>query len=255
VEYIDTYGAFRSDVPGNWHHGDDLFAPLGTPVVAVATGTMNRVGWEKLGGWRVWVRDGSGDEFYYAHLSGYAPHDLRSNRVKAGEVIGFVGNTGDAFTTSPHVHFEIHPRQLLRLGYRGAVDPTRYLDHWTHLAHVHVPLPVYPPLPRAPLLRQEARYVFRELLAARHLIRRAPKQSDRPRIAVPAGANGPPVAAPPLQAVAPLAGRRQDGAVPTIELLAALAMVGAAAVLLIPVVRRRACREPVQQTENIDEDA
>ena len=57
AEYIDTYGAFRSDVPGNWHHGDDIFAPLGTPVVAVATGTINRVGWEHLGGWRLWVRD------------------------------------------------------------------------------------------------------------------------------------------------------------------------------------------------------
>jgi Peptidase family M23 len=109
-DYIDTYGAFRSDVPGNWHHGDDIFAPLGAPVVAVASGTINRVGWEKLGGWRLWVRDDAGDEFYYAHLSGYAPTDLHSNRVRAGEVIGFIGNTGDAFTTSPHLHFEVHPR-------------------------------------------------------------------------------------------------------------------------------------------------
>ena len=124
AEYIDTYGAFRSDVPGNWHHGDDIFAPLGTPVVAVATGTINRVGWEHLGGWRLWVRDAAGDEFYYAHLSGYTAGDLRSNKVKAGEVIGFIGNTGDAFTTSPHLHFEIHPRSLLHLGYDGAVDPT-----------------------------------------------------------------------------------------------------------------------------------
>jgi hypothetical protein len=52
-DYIDTYGAFRSDVPGNWHHGDDIFAALGTPVVAVASGTINRVGWERLGGWRL----------------------------------------------------------------------------------------------------------------------------------------------------------------------------------------------------------
>jgi murein DD-endopeptidase MepM/ murein hydrolase activator NlpD len=102
-EYIDTYGAFRSDVPGNWHHGDDIFASLGTPVVAVASGTINRVGWERLGGWRLWVRDSVGDEFYYAHLAGYAPTSLQSNRVKAGEVIGFIGNTGDAFTTSPPV--------------------------------------------------------------------------------------------------------------------------------------------------------
>jgi murein DD-endopeptidase MepM/ murein hydrolase activator NlpD len=200
AEYIDTYGAFRSDVPGNWHHGDDIFAPLGTPVVAVATGTINRVGWEHLGGWRLWVRDNAGDEFYYAHLSGYTPGDLHSNRVKAGQVIGFIGNTGDAFTTSPHLHFEIHPRSLLHLGYDGAVDPTSYLNHWVHLTHIHVPTPVHPPLPTDPPLRNEARYVFRELLAARHLIRHAPSPSQRPHVHIPNGANG---AVPPALATAP----------------------------------------------------
>ncbi|MGE5274707.1 MAG: M23 family metallopeptidase, partial [Verrucomicrobiota bacterium] len=53
----DSYGAFRGDVRGKWHHGDDIFAPLGAPVVAVANGTINRVGWHKIGGWRLWVRD------------------------------------------------------------------------------------------------------------------------------------------------------------------------------------------------------
>jgi hypothetical protein len=213
AEYIDTYGAFRSDVPGNWHHGDDIFAPLGTPVVAVATGTINRVGWEHLGGWRLWVRDSAGDEFYYAHLSGYAPGDLHSNRVKAGEVIGFIGNTGDAFTTSPHLHFEIHPRSLLHIGYDGAVDPTGYLDHWTHLTHVRVPRPVHPPLPTNPPLRSEARYVFRELLAARHLIRHAPSPSGRPHIHIPSGANG--VALPRAAASAPsLPSRRHAAGLP-----------------------------------------
>ena len=189
-DYIDTYGALRTDVPGNWHHGDDIFAALGTPVVAVANGTINRVGWEKLGGWRLWVRDDAGDEFYYAHLSGYAPMDLHSNRVRAGQVIGFIGNTGDAFTTSPHLHFEVHPRQLLHLGYNGAVDPTSYLDTWTHLDHVVVPRPAHPPFPSTPQLRSEARYVFRELLAARHLVPHGPSPKQRPHIPIPAGANG-----------------------------------------------------------------
>jgi hypothetical protein len=203
-EYIDTYGAFRSDVPGNWHHGDDIFAALGAPVVAVAGGTINRVGWEKLGGWRLWVRDSVGDEFYYAHLAGYAPTDLRSNRVRAGEVIGFIGNTGDAFTTSPHLHFEIHPRPLLHLGYDGAVDPTGYLDHWAHVARVRAPRPAHPPFPLAPVIRREARYVFRELLAARHLIRRGPNPSERPHIAIPPGANGRSIpSSPPLRQSAP----------------------------------------------------
>jgi MYXO-CTERM domain-containing protein len=180
VGFSDTYGAFRSDVSGGWHHGDDIFAPLGTPVVAVASGTLNRVGWESLGGWRLWVRDRRGNEFYYAHLSGYTPLALRSSRVQAGDVLGFVGNTGDAITTPPHLHFEIHPRTLLRLRYDGAVDPTTYLRHWRHLDHVRAPKPVHPAVPTD--VRGEARRVFRELLAARGLISRAAlAENPRPR--------------------------------------------------------------------------
>ena len=180
--YGDSYGGFRGDVHGKWHHGDDIFASLGTPVVAVANGTVNRVGWHKVGGWRLWVRDAAADEFYFAHLSGYAPSILRSNRVTAGQVIGFVGNTGDAYGGAPHLHFEVHPRQLLRLRYDGAVDPTAYLDSWPHLQSVDAPFPVHPRLPRQPRFRSEARYVFRRLLVARHLIERPPTPSDQPKI-------------------------------------------------------------------------
>jgi len=182
----DSYGGPRSDVPGGWHHGDDIFAPIGTPLVAVASGTVNRVGWERLGGWRLWVRDTAGDEFYYAHMSGYAPAVLHSKKVTRGEVIGFVGNTGDAYTTPPHVHFEIHPRKLLHLGYDGAVDPTTYLDAWPHVTGATVPRPAHPRLPRTPQLRSEASHVWHELLAARHLL--PPKQVWKPGTPVDAGA-------------------------------------------------------------------
>ena len=183
--YVDTYGGFRGDVHGNWHHGVDLFAPLGTPVVAVADGTINRVGWEKVGGWRLWVRDAAADEFYYAHLSGYAPGIFHSRHVRAGQVIGFVGNTGDAFPGGTHLHFEIHPHQLLRLRYDGAVDPATYLVSWSRLSSVDAPVPVHPRLPAQPLLRQEARDVFRKLLVARHVIDEpltafGPSEVDRP---------------------------------------------------------------------------
>jgi murein DD-endopeptidase MepM/ murein hydrolase activator NlpD len=171
ASFGDSYGAARSDVA--WHHGDDIFAPLGTPVVAVADGTLNRVGWERLGGWRLWVRDRLANEFYYAHLSGYTQTALRGRRVRAGQVLGFVGDTGDAFGTPPHLHFEIHPRSLLPLRYDGAVDPTTYLEHWQRLNHARGSRPLHPSLPRG-TARAEALYVYRELLAARGLIRRAP---------------------------------------------------------------------------------
>jgi murein DD-endopeptidase MepM/ murein hydrolase activator NlpD len=132
AEFGDTFGAFRGDVPGNWHHGDDLFAPLGTPVLACADGTVFSVGWNDVGGNRLWLRDGQGNEFYYAHLSAYSPAAKNGHRVKAGEVVGFIGNTGDAEGTPYHLHFEVHPVAYLALGYDGAVDPTPYLLAWQH---------------------------------------------------------------------------------------------------------------------------
>jgi len=236
--YADTYGAFRSDVPGNWHHGDDIFAPLGTPVVAVCDGTINRVGWEKIGGWRLWVRDSAGDQFYYAHLSGYVPSDLRSNRVRAGEVVGFIGNTGDAFTTLPHLHFEVHPHQLRYLGYDGAVDPTTYLDRWKHLDRVTAPVPVHPPLPTQPAFRRQASFVFRELLAARHLIRHAPPRSADLEGGAPPSAAGRYAASPAPAEAGPQAGAKllggswPDTRVTLLAVLLSLMVI--AAVVLVP---------------------
>jgi murein DD-endopeptidase MepM/ murein hydrolase activator NlpD len=134
--YIDTYGAERGDVSGGWHHGDDIFAALGAPLLAVAHGTVFSVGWNKIGGWRLWLRDDAGNEFYYAHLSAYSPFAVNGAIVDAGDVLGFVGNTGDAQGTPYHVHFEVHPVGLLGLGYDGAVDPTPYLDKWQRLQDV-----------------------------------------------------------------------------------------------------------------------
>ena len=133
VSYGDTYGAERGDVSGGWHHGDDLFAPLGAPILAVAHGTVFSVGWNKVGGWRLWLRDDVGNEFYYAHLSAYSPFAVNGAIVDAGDVLGFVGDTGDAQGTPYHLHFEVHPVGLLGLGYDGAVDPTPYLDNWKRL--------------------------------------------------------------------------------------------------------------------------
>jgi len=131
--FSDTFGAFRGDIASGWHHGDDIFAPLGAPLLAVADGTVFSVGWNNVGGYRFWLRDHQGNEFYYAHLSAYSPNAINGNEVKAGTVIGFVGNSGDAQTTPYHLHFEVHPVSLLYLGYDGAVNPTSYLLAWKHL--------------------------------------------------------------------------------------------------------------------------
>jgi len=182
----DTYGADRSDVPGGWHHGDDIFVPIGTPVVAVADGTLNRVGWNKTGGWRLWVRDNVGDQFYYAHLSGYTPLALEQGSVRAGDVLGFVGDSGDAITTPPHLHFEVHPRSLLFLKYDGAVDPTSYLQGWPHVSVAAVPRPVVPRLPGGPA-RVEAAKLYRRLLVIR-CYRPKPRPARRPARPVSAAA-------------------------------------------------------------------
>ena len=134
--FIDTYGAFRGDVPGNWHHGDDIFAPLGAPILACSDGIVFSVGWNEIGGNRLWLRDEQGNEFYYAHLSAFSPLAKNGKHVKAGDVLGFVGNTGDAAGTPTHLHFEVHPASLIFMGYDGAVDPTAYLTAWKHLQDV-----------------------------------------------------------------------------------------------------------------------
>jgi len=132
----NTFSAFRGDVAGNWHHGDDIFAPLGAPILACADGLVFSVGWNDLGGNRLWLRDSQGNEFYYAHLSAFTPLARNGMHVKAGEMLGFVGNTGDAQGTPTHLHFEVHPASLLFMGYDGAVNPTPYLEAWKHLQDV-----------------------------------------------------------------------------------------------------------------------
>lgn len=131
ASFTDTFGAGRAVV--GWHHGEDIFAPLGAPVLAVADGTVFSVGWNDLGGNRLWLRDPNGNEFYYAHLSAYSPLAVNGARVKAGDVLGFVGNSGDAEATPPHVHFEIHPVSLLSLEYDGVIAPYKYLLAWRRL--------------------------------------------------------------------------------------------------------------------------
>ncbi|WP_112379440.1 M23 family metallopeptidase [Flagellimonas maritima] len=102
------------------HKGIDIFAKRGTPIIAVVKGSVSSVGERGLGGKQVWLSDGLfGNSLYYAHLDSIA---VRSGqRVQIGDTLGFVGNTGNAKTTSPHLHFGIYKR------FGGAVDPLPFV--------------------------------------------------------------------------------------------------------------------------------
>lgn len=132
--FSSTLGAARANT--GWHHGTDIFASFGAPVLAIADGTLFSVGWNKVGGYRLWLRDRQGNQFYYAHLAAYSDLAQNGREVRAGQVIGFNGNTGDAQGTPFHVHFEVHPVGLLPFGYDGVVDPYPYLLAWRRLEDV-----------------------------------------------------------------------------------------------------------------------
>lgn len=135
VSFGDTWQAPRATT--GRHLGTDIFGALGAPVLAVADGTLFSVGWNRIGGWRLWLRDRQGNQFYYAHLAAYTPLTRNGAEVRAGQVVGFNGNSGDAQGTPFHVHFEVHPVGLLPLGYEGgAVNPYDYVTAWRRLEDV-----------------------------------------------------------------------------------------------------------------------
>jgi murein DD-endopeptidase MepM/ murein hydrolase activator NlpD len=105
--FSSTFGAPRSG--GRTHEGNDIFAPMGTPLLAAERGVLDNIGTGTLGGIKLWVVGESGTHYYYAHLIAYAEGIHEGMVVEAGEVIGYVGNTGNAISTPPHLHFEIHP--------------------------------------------------------------------------------------------------------------------------------------------------
>src|SRR5262249_44792073 len=99
--FADTWGAARSG--GRHHEGTDIISPMGTPLVAVVSGYVF-FKTNSLGGNVIWLTGVDGNKYYYAHLSRW---EGESRNVTQGEVIGYVGATGDA--SGPHLHFELHP--------------------------------------------------------------------------------------------------------------------------------------------------
>ena len=121
VQFSDTWGARRSG--GRGHRGTDIMSPKGTWVVAVDDGIVERLDWNDLSGWNIMIRHADGWTSHYPHLNndtsgtddGEGGEETAfveglevGSFVKAGEIIGFVGDSGNAEHTGSHTHFELH---------------------------------------------------------------------------------------------------------------------------------------------------
>ena len=114
------------------HEGTDIFAAMGTPVRSPVEGLVRHAA-GGAGGTAAYVTTKEGHELYFAHLSAYSDV-MPGDSVKVGDVIGFVGDTGNAAGGAPHLHFEVHPKG------KGPVNPKPYLDQWVAQALASVPL-------------------------------------------------------------------------------------------------------------------
>ena len=104
--FIDSWGYPRSG--GRSHQGTDIMAPLGVPLYAIESGTVE-LSSSGLGGMSLWILGDSGAAYYYAHLSGYAAGLNDGQRVAVGQVVGYNGSSGNATAGAEHLHFELHP--------------------------------------------------------------------------------------------------------------------------------------------------
>lgn len=125
--YFDDYGAPRHQ---GAHQGTDIMADKGTPLVAVVDGTVKRVQRTErgLGGIYIWLQRADGTEYYYAHMASIAAEIQEGTKVSAGQIVGTVGNTGDARYGADHLHFEIRlagNRIVNPYTHLVAVDPAR----------------------------------------------------------------------------------------------------------------------------------
>ena len=114
AEVADTWGAERGG--DRRHEGVDIFATRGTAVTSTTRGVVGAVREGGLGGRQVWVRGPGLENHYYAHLDGWAEHLSQGDVVLPGDVLGFVGDSGNARGTPTHLHYGIY-------GDDGALDP------------------------------------------------------------------------------------------------------------------------------------
>lgn len=110
--HYNDFGSDRSFGGERSHQGNDIMADKGTPIIAVASGYIENIGWNTLGGYRIGIRDEYNRYWYYAHLQRYETGMRRGKHIEAGEIIGYVGDTGygPPGTTgkfAPHLHIQI----------------------------------------------------------------------------------------------------------------------------------------------------
>lgn len=117
----DTWGASRSS--GRLHEGIDIMAPRGTKVMSATEGLIADLRNNNLGGKVIWILGPGGTWHYYAHLDGHKRGLSVGDYVKKGQVIGYVGNSGNARHTAPHLHYGLY----LQGKGRGVVNPYPYL--------------------------------------------------------------------------------------------------------------------------------
>lgn len=123
---VRSYFGEGRDANTRKHEGIDIFAPFRTPVVAVAEGLVQRVNENNLGGKVVWMRPSGKDySLYYAHLDEQLA--IEGQQVFPGDTLGLIGNTGNAKSTPPHLHFGIYTTE-------GAVDPFPFVNPVTRSA-------------------------------------------------------------------------------------------------------------------------
>ncbi|MEH6888749.1 M23 family metallopeptidase [Bacillus sp. JJ864] len=130
--YRSTFGAKRSFGGRRMHEGTDIFAGHGVPVRSTCYGIIETKGWNRLGGWRIGIRDLYNNYHYYAHLGGFSKEIQLGQIIEPGTVLGFVGSTGygppgTAGKFPPHLHFGLYKDN----GYtEWAFDPYMHLSLW-----------------------------------------------------------------------------------------------------------------------------
>jgi len=115
---------FEETHNGHMHEAIDIMEPRGTPVHAVVSGTIQKLFLSKAGGTTIYEFDGDRFCYYYAHLDRYAEGLQEGMRVERGDVIGFVGSTGNADPAAPHLHFTVFELGAEKQWWKGkAINP------------------------------------------------------------------------------------------------------------------------------------